>query len=91
MMCLFLRYMTMINLLILTFRHFSLFLVKVTRELYSFFMIYFQNGVLSITHALIGCDTTSKVVTKNKKLLHKEKICMKPVILHLKKMKLMKI
>lgn len=28
------------------------------------------------THALTGCDTTSKVVvTKNKKLLHKEKIC----------------
>ena len=75
-MRLFLRYMTMINLFILTFRHSSLFLVNVTRELYSFFMIYLQNGVLSIIHTFTGCDTTSKVVTKNKKLLHKEKICM---------------
>ena len=73
MMCLFLRYTTMINLFIFTCLNFGLFLVKVTPELYLLFMIYLQNGVLSTIHALTGCDTTSKVVTK---LLNKEKICM---------------
>ena len=35
---------------------------------------FLQNGILSTTHALTGCVTTSKVVvTKNKKLLHKAK------------------
>ena len=83
MMRLFLRYMIMINLFILICRNFSLFLVKVTPELYSFFMIYLENGLLSIIHAHIG--TTSKVVTQNKKLLNKEKICTKLPILPWKK------
>ena len=73
-MCLPLCYITMIKLFILTFRNFGLFLVKETPEQYLFFMIYLQNGILSTTHALTGCVTTSKVVvTKNKKLLHKAK------------------
>ena len=56
----------MINLFILTCKNFGLFLVKVTLEPYLFFMIYLQNGVLSTIHALTGCHTTSKVVTKKK-------------------------
>ena len=58
---------------ILISRNFGLFLVKVTPVLLLFFMIYLQNGVLSIIHALMDCDTTSKAVTKNQKLLHKKK------------------
>ena len=50
----------MINLFILT--------CKVTPEPYLLFMIYLQDGVLSTIHALTGCDTTSKAVTKNKTL-----------------------
>ena len=42
------------------------FLIKETPELYFFFMIYLQNGVLSTRHAFMGCDTTSEVVTKKK-------------------------
>ena len=64
--CLFLRYMTTTNLFILTCRSFGLFLIKETPELYLFFMIYLQNEVLSTRHALMGCDTTSEVVTKKK-------------------------
>ena len=51
MMRLFLRYMTMINLFIFTCRSFGLFLVKVTPELYLFFMMYLQNGVLATIFA----------------------------------------
>ena len=72
MMRLFLPYMTIINLFVLTCRSFGLFLVKITPELYSFSMIYLQNGVLSIIYALTGRN----VVTKHKKLLHKEKVSM---------------
>ena len=43
-----------------------MFLIKETPELYLFFMIYLQNEVLSTRHALMGCDTTSEVVTKKK-------------------------
>ena len=68
--------MTIINLFVLTCRNFGVFLVKVTPELYSFSMIYLQNGVLSIIHALTGCGTNRNVVTKHKKLLHKEKVSM---------------
>ena len=52
------------KLFILTCRNFGLFLVKAIPKLYFFFMFYLQNGVKSTmaTHALIGCDTTGKVV-----------------------------
>ena len=72
MMRMFLRHMTITNLFFLTCRNFALFLILVTPELYSFSMIYLKNGVLSIIHGLTGC-TNSKVVPKNKKLLHKGK------------------
>ena len=63
------------KLFILTCRNFGLFLVNVTPELYFFFMIYFQNRVMSAIHALAGCGTTSKVVKKTKVIKGIKDVC----------------